>query len=721
MYASRVFISIGLALWMAGFLMLENPISAVTTVLIVANPTPGALISKSVWRIVGTLVGTTLGIALMACFPQQPVLFFGGLAMLIGLACFVATLLRFYRAYAAVLTGYTIIIISTSAFENPDRIFESAMARLSVVVVGIVSTAIVFQITTMKSPNTARVRIEQYLRDVLAQFAFLTETELEAARPRPGEAGQTGAFREMDTEAYSARARLLAQAGAVIEAINYASSVDYEVNRRSAALHEGIGRLMGLLSAHHAASRSIPSDDAGQVLAARKISGQLMRELADMPMEELLHGDSVPIRQRIQIAVQELERLAREAPDLAGLAAVDTERDIVVQLGQAVDNLSDFAWHEKGVRLLPLIEWPAALRNLARGAMVAMLGCLAWYILRWSAGPSALVFLICASCLLSTAPSATRASWLLASGTAMAVPACYIFRTFMLPQTDGFPLLWMSLFLCLLPGIWVQFHPRYALWGFGYAVFFNVMTEVNNPVVYHDIPLLNSWMAFLIACIGLVLVFRVILPADQRLDAARLIGALCRSVQRFAALPLRYRVSWPSWEYHQMQRVLRLTQRLSFVEATPRVFHVTDAALAAVALGRSVMRLRWLLREDGNATPAQQRIVEEALDSLKDLRRDPIATAAHLREAAVRLLPELEEISGAAGPGPVAPATAATRLGTVRRMAACLIQAAQLIDAAPGFFHKDGPMQQAADHPLAHADLRHLTMPRVTRPASRPA
>ena len=43
LYAGRVFLAIGLALWLAGFLMLDNPVSAVTTVLIVAKPTPGAL------------------------------------------------------------------------------------------------------------------------------------------------------------------------------------------------------------------------------------------------------------------------------------------------------------------------------------------------------------------------------------------------------------------------------------------------------------------------------------------------------------------------------------------------------------------------------------------------------------------------------------------------------------------------------------------------------
>ncbi|WP_338422315.1 FUSC family protein [Acetobacter musti] len=748
LYATRVALSVGLALWLAGFLMLDQPISAVTTVLIVANPTPGALISKSVWRVIGTIIGATSGIALMAAFPQQPLLFFAGLAVLIGAACCVATLLRFYRAYAAVLSGYTIIIISVSAFGDPDRIFLSAMSRLSVVVVGIVSTAIVFQITSMKSPNTAAARIELLLRDVLSQFALLSPTEQDVDAPRSDEVGQEGAFREMGTAAYGARARLLAQAAAVTEAIEYASSVDYEVSRRSAALHEGVSRLLGLLSAHHAAWQQLPPGDTGRVIRARMISGTLMRELADMPAEALLHADPAPIRERIRDALVRIEELARETPDLLGLAAIDTERDIVVQLGLAVDNLSDVAWHEPGVRLMPLFEWPAALRNGARGMLITLLGCLMWYILHWSSAPSMLVYLIAASCLLATAPSATRGAFMLASGTALAVPGCYIFQTFLLPRTDGFPLLWVSLVVSLLPGIWIQFHPKYALRGFGYAVFFNVMARVQNPVRYDDIALLNGWFAFLIAAALLTLVFRVLLPADQRLDVSRLITALCRSVQKFAALPLHKKVSWPGWEYLQMQRVLRLTQRLSFVDTGARVFHVTDAALAAVALGRVVMRLRTLLRE-GDATPDEKEIVMRALASLRGLRRDPLATAECLRASAAAIKPGLRqivrpasEVSSQSGPDirpaalsgelqgdddgiSAAPGAGADGgeavLGTARRMAACLVQAAQLIDAAPGFFHKEGPMQQSADHPRAHTDLRLLTTPYPRRPDPRAA
>ena len=168
--------------------------------------------------------------------------------------------------------------------------------------------------------------------------------------------------------------------------------------------------------------------------------------------------------------------------------------------------------------------------------------------------------------------------------------------------------------------------------------------------------------------------------------------------------------------------MLRMTQRLSFVEGSERVCQVTDAALAAVALGRTVMRLRWLLREEGSVTQEQERIVENALVSLKGLRRDPLATAASLRSAAMQLLPDMP----VAGESPVSAENreiqpSGVGLGTLRRMAACLVQAAQLIDAAPGFFHKGGPMQQAADHPHAHADLRHLIAPRVKRPVSRTA
>jgi hypothetical protein len=75
MFALRTAIASLLALFIAYFLELEGPYWAATTVLIVAQPMRGMVIAKSVNRVVGTLIGTAVAVALIAAFGQTPELF----------------------------------------------------------------------------------------------------------------------------------------------------------------------------------------------------------------------------------------------------------------------------------------------------------------------------------------------------------------------------------------------------------------------------------------------------------------------------------------------------------------------------------------------------------------------------------------------------------------------------------------------------------------------
>ncbi len=75
LYCARTLAAIGIALHTAFTLQLQSPLSSVVTVLIVANPVTGALISKSLWRLLGTLLGAAGAVLLMAVLAQSPMLF----------------------------------------------------------------------------------------------------------------------------------------------------------------------------------------------------------------------------------------------------------------------------------------------------------------------------------------------------------------------------------------------------------------------------------------------------------------------------------------------------------------------------------------------------------------------------------------------------------------------------------------------------------------------
>src|SRR5262252_10058551 len=89
-FAVRTWLTSVLALFIAFFLQLDEPFWAGLAVWIVAQRIPGMTLSKSFHRILGTVIGTTMGVVLIALFSQTPELFILALALWIG-ACTVVS------------------------------------------------------------------------------------------------------------------------------------------------------------------------------------------------------------------------------------------------------------------------------------------------------------------------------------------------------------------------------------------------------------------------------------------------------------------------------------------------------------------------------------------------------------------------------------------------------------------------------------------------------
>ncbi|MCP1242978.1 FUSC family protein [Acetobacter lambici] len=694
-YTMRVFLSIGIALFLAFVFQLQSPLSAATTVLIVSNPTVGAMVSKSVWRIVGTLIGAAISVGVMAVFVQSPVLYFAVLSVFVGLACMVATFLRFFRAYAAVLTGYTIVIIAAPAFANPDGIFLSAMSRLSVVATGIVVTACVFMVTSPRRPSTVLHKLGQAFRDTVLHARTFHKAESERATPEALDATVTStlekqeqkaqsanaAFRGFGSPIYDSRSKLLANMSGLTPAIEFAAADDPDMQNRVRNLRLCLSRLTGLIVSYHpywlTFSSGVEETRAVHLLVAQTL-GQIL-ELTEHP--DWL-TNATPLSTCLHDALKTLEQLARQTTSTTTLAALDNTRDALVQMDLALHDLTSLRPDRTQANIQPYLEWPTALRNGVRGGFIALLAGMLWYVLHWSAGPLLIIYTVAASSLLSTTPSAAKASPMMATGTVLAIPMGFLCHALALPRIDGYPLLWLSLCLFLLPGVWLQFHPRYSIGAFGYAVFFTMMLSVDNPIVYDDLTLTNNWMSMLAACALLAIVFRVILPADHRLDAARLVTSLTRSLQKLARTPYGRTEPWVAWEGMQLQKISRLMMRLSFITTSVDRQGYTDAAFASLSLGRLIVRLKW---NAAHATldPQAHAALANAFNAFAQLRHNPAATALALRHAAqaIRTIPTQE-----AG------------LSLTRdRTLSCLEQAANIILSVPGFFHDHGPIQLPED------------------------
>jgi uncharacterized membrane protein YccC len=150
-FAIRVWLAMVLALFVSFWLQLEAPASAAVTVGILAEPTRGQALDKAGFRLLGTIVGVAAAITITGLFSQARDLILAAFAVWIGICVFAANLLDGYRAYAAVLSGYTVALIATQQIDNPQHVFESGMARGAAIAIGILSMAVVN--TLMYTPD----------------------------------------------------------------------------------------------------------------------------------------------------------------------------------------------------------------------------------------------------------------------------------------------------------------------------------------------------------------------------------------------------------------------------------------------------------------------------------------------------------------------------------------------------------------------------------------
>lgn len=694
-FTGRSIIAVGLALAISFFLQLTSPISSVTTVLIVANPTVGALVSKSIWRLLGTIFGGVIGITLMSFFAQSPVLYILSLGICVGAACMVATFLRLFRAYAAVLTGYTIILISAPSFAHPDTIFINAMSRLSSLAVGIVVTAAVFMATSQRKPHKTFQQIAGVVHDAVSQARRFHEAhggDVQESDKRPHH--HYGAFRALPQPLYTARDRLLAQLTALSTAMEYAAVESSEIGGRLNNLRMGLATLSGFVASFHPLWRNLSRSDVSLGPLHDDMAAVLDKVETMMADPEWLN-DTRPVRDVLIAGLHDLD--AREATyaDASAKASFENVRDSLRQLLSVIANLgTDHHTRPKPIRLRAFMEWAPALRNGARGCAITWFAGMIWYVTAWANASLFLVYVISASSLISTTPSASRASRPMAYGTLLSIPASIAYHLWVLPNINGYPLLWATIVLFILPGLWVQFSPRWSLYAFGYIVFFVVQLDVSNPMHYDDIAVTNSWMAMALGCTLLAVVFRVVLPANDRLDAARIVSSLARSVRRLALSRSTTRTEWIVWEALQIQKVQRLLSRLTTAPGTLNRNQYGDAGMATVSLGRLLFRLKQIAANP--RTPADVALTcRSALSAFADIRHDPLGTADRVEAIARGIEVRHDD---------------AESQQQITQAIGTLEQSIHLIRLLPGFFHRHGPLQYSPEHPAA-------TLPLTMQPA----
>lgn len=656
-YVIRVAVATVVTLYLAFWLQLDTPYSAVTTVFIVANPVRGAIVSKSVWRLVGTLVGAIAAVIQFAVLAQSPILFDLALAVWVGLCCGASTLLKFFPSYGTVLAGYTVVIVDVGGIASPDHVLGVGLARLSVVVLGIVVTGLVFLLTQRAQPPAAfgrdladtTVSLSNLLADVLAGES------LDNVRKR--------------------RRALAARITGYEQAIVFGSADDLEVKARSLSLRLVLTDLLAALSnglrSTLVVRETTQSEDEQEHQAA---NARLTEALAAVSV----HAISDPARARavLQQGAADLETIRERCSTLETLESVELARLTLTRLDTVLEDLAASAARrpQTSIRLRPYYDVRNAFRNAVRGFLAVSIACLFWYLTYWPQGPTLLAYMVPAAALLSTNPSPGAASIRFVQGTLIAVVMAVICQAIVLPRANDFVPAVLVLLVFVSPGVALQLSPKWGAAAFAYVVFFNTNLGLDNAMNFNLPALLANAEAYLVGCLGLLLTFRILLPPDPALAIRQIARAMGDEGERLAHAR---RLPDPRvWENIQLQRILLIAQRLDAM-GSPRRGAMIEDATAGMLLGRTVMRLRDLLGAD-RLGPDARAAIGEALVSLRTLRNRPLERASTLADSARRVLGD--------DPAP-------DRL----RAAALLTTAARLVRTHAEFFDRNSRLDSISD------------------------
>lgn len=142
-FSLKSFAAAMLAIYLALSIGLDRPYWSFLTAYIVAQPLAGAVLSKALFRVVGTVVGAGAAVLMVPPLVNAPELLVLAISGWLALCVFVSLLDRTPRSYMFVLAGYSAVLIVLPSVDSPGTIFTVASLRVQEITLGILCGSLV--------------------------------------------------------------------------------------------------------------------------------------------------------------------------------------------------------------------------------------------------------------------------------------------------------------------------------------------------------------------------------------------------------------------------------------------------------------------------------------------------------------------------------------------------------------------------------------------------
>lgn len=552
LFCLRTWLSVVLALSTAFWLQLPSPGAAAVTVMILAQPLRGQVLSKALYRLAGTLVGAFVAICLTACFNQERGIFLGGVALWLTLCTIVGTLERDFRAYGAMLSGYTVAIVGISCIDNPGAVYDTTVARVSDILVGIAATAAVNDI--FGSP-TAFEKLAANLRRTADMVRRITRDAM-AGHAIPNDEACAG---------------LAGEIIALTSQISFAQTELPDARLRLAGARSAMVALLEMLTCSRAIAIALQNGG---------ISDRILQHIRSA------FGDGAPVASPAQ-AVRELEALARDAHADDETTTPTLEEAWLIERSMAL--LSDARWARDGIDAFEngrraRTQAPELKINQHQDVVAALLNGL-----RTLVGFS----VAAALCIISDIPATYSALAQVAIiltlaattynvrgfgmgallGTPLAIIVAAVLNFEVLPKGADMPFLALAIIPVIFGSCLLLLNPRTAPIGFNGGVFFFVILGVANQQNYQPLDFIDRNVMYLFAAIIIFISLVLLLPPSASRRRFRVGIAVARDLtRRFAGQGEQAGSALISRHYDRLNRILEWNRYLPATLARHRVF-----------------------------------------------------------------------------------------------------------------------------------------------------
>lgn len=163
-HSVKSFLAAATALYIALAADLPRPYWAMATAYIVLQPVMGGTNSRGLYRIAGTLIASIAVVVFIPGLTQSPLLLSLVMSLWLASCMTIALLHRGPSSYVFMLAGYTAVFIGFPMVQQPDAIFNVALARSEEIILGSLCAVVV---GALVFPDSIKPTIEQRVQALM--------------------------------------------------------------------------------------------------------------------------------------------------------------------------------------------------------------------------------------------------------------------------------------------------------------------------------------------------------------------------------------------------------------------------------------------------------------------------------------------------------------------------------------------------------------------------